>query len=233
MLRLHHTLLLLLLLACWQQQEALSPLDAMRWALDGRLPYLAFPGHEGAPLQQYRNILGPATLTVAGAAAGAAAQRACVRAGARGWLAQQGARAGAPSPALLPAAAPSPAAGVPAPNWLHTQAAELAARLGLACPPINAALWMERFAAELELPRVRGVGRFPGRACWVGGARARTAGGAASGVREGAGGAPCPSRSWCRWRCGCTPSTSRPSWCRCTSCGLPTTPGPSSWQPYC
>jgi hypothetical protein len=57
MLRLQHTLLLVLL-ACWRQQEAASPLDITRWALDGHLPYLSFAAEEGAGLTQYRNTLG-------------------------------------------------------------------------------------------------------------------------------------------------------------------------------
>ncbi|KAI7839720.1 hypothetical protein COHA_006524 [Chlorella ohadii] len=106
-LRLQHTLLLVLL-ACWRQQEAASPLDITRWALDGHLPYLSFAAAEGAGLTQYRNTLGPDLLV---------------------------------------------AKGVPTPYYLHTQAAELAAKLGLDCPPISPALWLERYVAQLELPQ--------------------------------------------------------------------------------
>ena len=44
--------------------------------------------------------------------------------------------------------------GVPSPNYLHSQAAELAGQLGLACPPLSPALWLERYCADLELPQV-------------------------------------------------------------------------------
>ncbi|EFN51697.1 hypothetical protein CHLNCDRAFT_54966 [Chlorella variabilis] len=60
-----HTLALLLL-ACWCQLEAAGPLDVLRWALDGRLPYVAFAAEEGAVLQQYRNILGGELIAVRG-----------------------------------------------------------------------------------------------------------------------------------------------------------------------
>ena len=66
LLRPQHTLLLLLL-ACWRQQEAVSPLDVARWALDGRLPYLSFPAEEGAVLLQYRTVLGQQLTTPTGA----------------------------------------------------------------------------------------------------------------------------------------------------------------------
>ena len=52
---------------------------------------------------------------------------------------------------LSPRVAPP---GVPAPHYLQQQAAELAARLGLACPPLSPALWVERYCADLELPQV-------------------------------------------------------------------------------
>ncbi|PRW59254.1 fanconi-associated nuclease 1-like protein isoform X1 [Chlorella sorokiniana] len=107
MLRLQHTLLLVLL-ACWRQQEAASPLDITRWALDGHLPYLSFAAEEGAGLTQYRNTLGAELM------------------------------------------APT---GVPSPFYLQTQAAELAVKLGLDCPPLSPALWLERYIAQLELPQ--------------------------------------------------------------------------------
>ncbi|KAL4434395.1 hypothetical protein ABPG75_000836 [Micractinium tetrahymenae] len=64
-LRPQHTLALLLL-ACWQQGEAASPLDVVRWALDAHLPYLSFPAEEGAALQQYSAILGRRLVTPRG-----------------------------------------------------------------------------------------------------------------------------------------------------------------------
>jgi hypothetical protein len=65
-LHLRHTLALLLL-AAWRQLEAVSPLDVLRWALDGRLPYLAFAAEEGAVLRQYTSILGRNMTSVRGA----------------------------------------------------------------------------------------------------------------------------------------------------------------------
>ena len=47
-----------------------------------------------------------------------------------------------------------PGTGVPTPYYLHTQGAELAAKLGLDCPPISPALWLERYVVQLELPQV-------------------------------------------------------------------------------
>lgn len=70
-LRPQHTLALVLL-ACWQQGEAASPLDVVRWALDGHLPYLAFPAEEGAALQQFSAILGRRLVTPRGEASTAA-----------------------------------------------------------------------------------------------------------------------------------------------------------------
>lgn len=58
---------MLVLLACWRQQEAVSPLDVTRWALDGHLPYLSFAAEEGAGLAQYRNTLGSALMIATGA----------------------------------------------------------------------------------------------------------------------------------------------------------------------
>lgn len=58
---------MLVLLACWRQQEAVSPLDVTRWALDGHLPYLSFAAEEGAGLAQYRNMLGSALMIATGA----------------------------------------------------------------------------------------------------------------------------------------------------------------------
>lgn len=43
---------------------------------------------------------------------------------------------------------------MPSPFYLHTHAAELAAKLGLNCPPLSPALWLERYIAQLELPQV-------------------------------------------------------------------------------
>lgn len=69
LLKLQHTLQLVLL-ACWRQQEAASPLDITRWALDGHLPYLAFAAAEGAGLAQYRNTIGPELLAAKGGGSG-------------------------------------------------------------------------------------------------------------------------------------------------------------------
>lgn len=53
---------------------------------------------------------------------------------------------------------------MPTPTYLHTNAAELAVKLGLDCPPLSPALWLERYILQLELPQVRGLGvvRGPG-----------------------------------------------------------------------
>lgn len=53
-------------------------------------------------------------------------------------------------------------AGVPTPTYLHTNAAELAVKLGLDCPPLSPALWLERYILQLELPQVRGLGAVRG-----------------------------------------------------------------------
>ncbi|PSC75815.1 TATA box-binding -associated factor RNA polymerase I subunit B [Micractinium conductrix] len=42
--------------------------------------------------------------------------------------------------------------GVPTPRYLLELAQQLAQQLGLACPPLSPALWVERYLAELELP---------------------------------------------------------------------------------
>jgi len=165
-LRLQHTLLLVLL-ACWRQQEAASPLDITRWALDGHLPYLSFAAAEGAGLTQYRNTLGPDLLVAKGVT--------------EGWRVGHGTFV--PSPGLADrlqvrqplCGEPSfshcdgfylPSAGVPTPYYLHTQAAELAAKLGLDCPPISPALWLERYVAQLELPQVLVWAGLGVRMCW-------------------------------------------------------------------
>jgi hypothetical protein len=66
LLSLRHTLALLLV-AAWWQGEAVSPIDVARWALDGRLPYLAFAAEEGAELEQYNSILGRMLTSAKGA----------------------------------------------------------------------------------------------------------------------------------------------------------------------
>lgn len=43
-------------------------------------------------------------------------------------------------------------AGVPPPSFLCTRSIEIAQRIGLKCPPINAVLWMQRYVRELDLP---------------------------------------------------------------------------------
>lgn len=53
---------------------------------------------------------------------------------------------------------------MPAPHYLQAQAAELAAHLGLACPPLSPAMWLERYCADLELPQVGSA-----VLCWVAG----------------------------------------------------------------
>jgi uncharacterized ParB-like nuclease family protein len=67
-LHLRHTLALLLL-ASWCQLEAVSPVDVLRWALDGQLPYLAFGVEEGQVLEQYGSILGRQLITPTGRSA--------------------------------------------------------------------------------------------------------------------------------------------------------------------
>ena len=61
-----------------------------------------------------------------------------------------------------------PPAGAPSPAALHTLAAQMAGQLGVvACPPLNAALWLQRYIAELELPEVSGCVRGAhGRRVW-------------------------------------------------------------------
>lgn len=41
---------------------------------------------------------------------------------------------------------------MPSPRALWQFAAELAATLGAACPPLSPALWLQRYLAELQLP---------------------------------------------------------------------------------
>lgn len=66
LLSLRHTLALLLV-AAWRCGEAVSPIDVARWALDGRLPYLAFAAEEGAQLEQYTSTLGRMLTSAKGA----------------------------------------------------------------------------------------------------------------------------------------------------------------------
>lgn len=57
----------ILLLACWQLREAVSPLDIVRWSLDGELPYLTFGADEHALLDPHtRSIVSHAFLMPAG-----------------------------------------------------------------------------------------------------------------------------------------------------------------------
>jgi hypothetical protein len=56
------------------------------------------------------------------------------------------------APPLLCILFPPPCAGVPSPRALWQFAAELAATLGVACPPLSPALWLQRYLAELQLP---------------------------------------------------------------------------------
>ena len=150
-----HTLALLLL-ACWCQLEAAGPLDVLRWALDGRLPYVAFAAEEGAVLQQYRNILGGELIAVRGREGGrwraqleVAVQLVDLRQAVFVW------------PSLHPRCFPPYAprcgalpAGVPSPKALLLNASTMGKRLGLACPPLSPALWLARYLADLELSQV-------------------------------------------------------------------------------
>lgn len=52
--------------------------------------------------------------------------------------------------------------GVPTPHLLYTKAIALAAGLRLPCPPVNAGLWLERFARDLDLPDVSSLPLLPG-----------------------------------------------------------------------
>lgn len=45
-------------------------------------------------------------------------------------------------------------AGVPSPTKVWDEAAVAAACMGLACPPANVGLWLDRWARELALPQV-------------------------------------------------------------------------------
>lgn len=170
LLRLQHTLFLLLL-ACYQQQEAVSPLDLARWALDGRLPYLSFGAQEGAALRQFRGVLGPKLLSPTGAHSQGGFGRAPAGSGGRtaaGSSGQPRRRFGTPPSCLhtclplpLRPLLPSYSAGVGSPFYLQAQAAELAAALGLRCPPLNAPLLLQRYLTELELPQVGTVWAVP------------------------------------------------------------------------
>lgn len=43
-------------------------------------------------------------------------------------------------------------AGVPGPSTLHFRSVEIAQKIQLRCPAINAGLWLRRYVDELDLP---------------------------------------------------------------------------------
>ena len=180
-LRPQHTLALVLV-ACWQQGEAASPLDACRWTIDGHLPYLGFPAQQAAGLRQFGSVLSSRLFTPTGKRepwrrlrcwcnphagwASRPAVRSVMQACRRMHAGEQGegrhmrdsachrtrvrrspADCARNPPCRLPA-------GVPTPRYLLELAQQLAQQLGLACPPLSPALWVERYLAELELPAV-------------------------------------------------------------------------------
>jgi hypothetical protein len=57
----------IVLLACWHQREAVSPLDLVRWTLNGELPYLDFPTRCRDALLQCQGVMTQGFLTPSGA----------------------------------------------------------------------------------------------------------------------------------------------------------------------
>lgn len=47
----------LLLLACWQAREPVNPLDIVRWALNGELPFLSFAADSRDLLEPFHLVL--------------------------------------------------------------------------------------------------------------------------------------------------------------------------------
>lgn len=56
----------LLLLACWQAREPVSPLDIVRWALNGELPFMTFAADSRDLLEPFPTLLTPGFLLPAG-----------------------------------------------------------------------------------------------------------------------------------------------------------------------
>ena len=57
----------IVLLACWHQREAVSPLDLVRWTLNGELPYLDFPTRCRDALLPCHGVMTQGFLTPSGA----------------------------------------------------------------------------------------------------------------------------------------------------------------------
>ncbi len=47
----------LCLLACWQLREAVGPLDVIRWALNGQLPFLALADEGREAMEPFTSVL--------------------------------------------------------------------------------------------------------------------------------------------------------------------------------
>ena len=58
--------LAILLLACWQTRATVSPLDLVRWAADGQLPYFTFWADNKAAFQPYSKLLAQNVLSPSG-----------------------------------------------------------------------------------------------------------------------------------------------------------------------
>lgn len=150
-------------LGCWHCREAVGPLDLVRWALNGQLPYLRLAADSRGALEGFEKVLplhfldpqGEPLLRLHGGTGQGVLAWSC-------WGLKQGegalrlllaAQCCAVQP-VPPPSLPPLAAGVPTPDRVWDDAVLVASRTGLPCPPLNAGLWLDRWVQELALPQV-------------------------------------------------------------------------------